>query len=184
MEKVIIIGGSAGSFKVVSKILASLKQDHRFSFVVCLHRLRNVRSGFAEALSINSKIPVTEPFDKDIIRPGHVYLAPANYHLMFEYGYTFSLSVDAPVNHSRPSIDICMETASEVLQSKTIGILLSGANADGAAGLARIAAKGGTTIVQDPEEAEINVMPLSAIRLFNPDHILNTGKIITFIRQL
>jgi two-component system chemotaxis response regulator CheB len=184
MEKLIIVGGSAGSFKVVSNMLAALKPNPRFSYIICLHRLRNVRSGFVEALSINSGVPLLEPNDKDPVKPGHAYLAPANYHLMPDFGYTLSLSVDSPVNHSRPSIDVCMETAAEALQDKAIGILLSGANSDGARGMHKIHEKGGLTIIQDPEDCEIGVMPSSVLGLFKPDYVLSANKIINFICHL
>jgi two-component system chemotaxis response regulator CheB len=146
--------------------------------------LRNIRTGFAEALQINSKIEIVEPDDKEIIRENRIYLAPSNYHLMFEQGNRFSLSVTEPVNHSRPSLDICFETGAEVFRNKTVGVLLSGANMDGAKGMHKIKKEGGLTIVQDPQDSEIQTMPETCINLFQPDHIFNSTKIINFISKL
>jgi len=104
--KAIIIGGSAGSFQVITKILANLPSGFDIPIFLCLHRLKHVRTGFEEALSIKSTLPIIEPYDKQHIRPGKIYLAPANYHMYMELGNTFSLSTEPPVNHSRPSIDL------------------------------------------------------------------------------
>jgi two-component system chemotaxis response regulator CheB len=135
-------------------------------------------------LQINSKIRISEPCDKEIIRENRVYLAPSNYHLMFEHGFRFSLSVADPVNHSRPSLDICFETAAEVFRNKAIGVLLSGANMDGAAGMHKIKKEGGITVVQDPADSEIQTMPVACIHLFKPDHIMDGANIISFISNL
>ena len=104
--KVVVIGGSAGSFQVVVRILHALPTSFALPVILCLHRLKHVRSGFDEALSLRSSIPVQEPNDKETIRPGIAYLAPANYHLYVELGNRFSLSTEEVVNHSRPSIDL------------------------------------------------------------------------------
>ncbi len=120
----------------------------------------------------------------EIIRGGRIYLAPSNYHLMFENGNLFSLSVSEPVNHSRPSIDICFETAAEVYGTRLVGVVLSGANMDGAKGLARVKKEGGLTIVQDPKDSEIQTMPEACLHLFEPDHIYDAARIISFITNL
>lgn len=184
MEKIIIIGGSAGSFKVVTQLLGTLPKSFKHPIVLCLHRLRNVRTGFAEALQINSKLTIFEPEDKEIIRENRVFLAPSNYHIMFAPGNRFSLSVSDPINHSRPSIDICFETAAGLFQKKVVGVLLSGANMDGAKGMHCINKAGGLTIVQDPNDSEIRTMPETCINTFQPDYILNAAKIINFIANL
>jgi two-component system chemotaxis response regulator CheB len=162
----------------------SLSQNFPYTIVLCLHRLRNVRTGLAEVLQINSKLRITEPDDKESIKGNRIYLAPSNYHLMFEEGYRFSLSVREPVNHSRPSLDICFETAAEVFKNKAIGVLLSGANMDGAKGMLKIKKEGGLTIVQSPEDSEIETMPLTCINMFQPDHIFDAEKIVNFINVL
>ena len=184
MKKLVIIGGSAGSFKTMSKLFKLLPVSYPHTIIVCLHRLRSARTGFVEALSMNAKFNICEPFDKEQIKASRAYLAPANYHLIIEHGYSFSLSTDLPRNHSRPSIDITMETAAEVFREKSIGVILSGANNDGAAGMVRIKQTGGTVVVQDPNDSEIKTMPEATIKLVPPDFILNADKIIDFILDL
>ena len=184
VDKLIIIGGSAGSFRIVRDILVSLPASYRVPLILCLHRLRDARKGFLEALELKTEFPLREPRDKERIRPGNAYLAPANYHLQIEYGYYFSLSVDEPVNHSRPSIDIVMDTAAEVFKNKAQGVLLSGANMDGSAGMKKIHDMGGYTVVQDPETAEIPTMPESALKLFIPDLLTHPAGIVSFIKTL
>ncbi len=182
--KAIVIGGSAGSFQVITKVLSSLPKDFQLPVILSLHRLKHVRHGFVEALSIKSNVPVSEPDDKENIRKGNIYLAPANYHLCVELGNTFSLSTEEMVNNSRPSIDITLETAAYTYKDKLIGILLSGANKDGAFGMKRIHDRGGLTIVQEPSECMIDTMPASALKLTQIDYILKTDQIIKFLTEL
>ena len=182
--KAVVIGGSAGSFQGITKILSSLPENFNLPIVMCLHRLKHVRHGFVEALSIKSIKPVIEPYDKENIKKGNVYLAPSNYHLSLELGNSFSLATDEMVNNSRPSIDITLETAAYVYKQKLIGILLSGANRDGALGMKKIKDKGGLTIVQDPEECMIDTMPTSAMKVTEIDHILKIDQIVEFLTQL
>jgi two-component system chemotaxis response regulator CheB len=184
LDKIIIIGGSAGSFKLVSKLLNSLEPDFRHTIVLCLHRLKNARTGFLEALSINCKISLKEPKDKDHILSATIYLCPANYHLLFEYGSQFSLSSLDPVNHSRPSIDLCMDSAAEVFHDKVTGVILSGANNDGAKGLLKIKEMGGVCLIQSPANSEVKTMPQAALELQKPDFVLDGDNIITFIQNL
>jgi len=184
MKHVVVIGGSAGSFKIVSELLSRLPKSFKTPVIICLHRLRSARRGFLEALAINTSVELREPFDKERLEAGKIYLAPANYHLMIDYGYRFNLSVDRAVNHSRPSIDVTMDTAAEIFKDKTIGVLLSGANMDGSAGMHSIHKKGGITIAQNPEDAEIKTMPESAINLFKPNYILDKQGIISHIINL
>lgn len=184
MYKALIIGGSAGSFQVITKILSSLPSNFHLPVLLCLHRLKHVRSGFVEALSIKASIPVIEPFDKDQIKPGKAYLAPANYHMFVELGNRIALSTEEPVNHSRPSIDLSFVTAAQVYREKLIGIILSGANKDGAYGLKKIKDYGGLTIVQDPDECQVKTMTESSLRLTKVDHIYKTNEIIRFLQNL
>lgn len=182
--KAIVIGGSAGSFQGITRILSSLPEDFALPIIMCLHRLKHVRNGFTEALSIKSIKPVTEPCDKENIKKGNVYLAPANYHLCVELGNSFSLSTEEMVNNSRPSIDITLETAAYTYKDKLIGILLSGANKDGALGMKKIKDRGGLTIVQDPSECMIDTMPAAALQLTEIDHSLKVDEIIGFLKEL
>ncbi|MCC5920963.1 MAG: chemotaxis protein CheB [Cyclobacteriaceae bacterium] len=182
--KAIVIGGSAGSFQGITKILSSLPADFQLPIIMCLHRLKHVRHGFVEALSIKSSKPVEEPYDKEGIKKGKVYLAPANYHLGVELGNTFAMGTDDMVNNSRPSIDITLETCAYNYKNKLIGILLSGANRDGAMGMKKIKDRGGLTIVQSPEECMIDTMPKSAMALCEIDHILKVEDIILFLKEV
>ena len=182
--KVIVIGGSAGSFQGITKILSSLPSDFSLPIVMALHRLKHVRHGFVEALSIKSKLPVHEPEDKETIRKGQVYLAPANYHLSVELGNYFSLSTEEMRHNSRPSIDITLETASYAYRQKVLGILLSGANSDGASGMKAIKDRGGVLAVQDPETCLINTMPMAALNITKVDYTLTVEEIINLLIKI
>lgn len=182
--KAVIIGGSAGSFQVVTKILSSLNEKFPVPVLLCLHRLKHVRSGFVEALSLKSNIPIEEPNDKESLKPGRAYLAPANYHMFVELANRIALSTDDPINHSRPAIDLSFITAANAYRDKLIGIILSGANRDGAMGLKVVNDKGGLTIVQDPNECEVKTMTASAMQLTNVDHVYSTDQIIRFLSKI
>lgn len=182
--KAVVIGGSAGSFAVVSKILAQIRSDFHLPIILCLHRLKHVRSGLVEGLSIKSTIPVIEPFDKDKIVPGFVYLAPSNYHLFIEFDNTFSLSTEEVQFHSRPLIDHTLSSAGYIYRDRVIGILLTGANKDGAKGMKDIADRKGFTIVQNPASCEVDTMPKSALKIMTPDLILDHIGIVKFLNSL
>lgn len=182
--KAVVIGGSAGSFQGVVKILSNLPKNFPLPIIMCLHRLKHVRHGFVEALSLKSVVQVTEPNDKESIKKGGIYLAPANYHMSVELGHHFALSTEEMVNNSRPAIDITLGTSAYVYKEKLIGILLSGANKDGARGMKSIKDKKGLTIVQDPTECMIETMPQAALTATKIDHILKVDQIIEFLREL
>lgn len=182
--KAIVIGGSAGSFSVVTRILESLPPDFNIPIILSLHRLKNVKKGFQEALQLKSKLKIVEPNDKESVRNGKVYLAPANYHLCMELGNSFSLSTEPMVNNSRPAIDLTFQSASYVYKHKMIGVILSGANKDGAKGLKSVSDKGGITIVQDPKECVIDTMTRAAIEIAEVDYVLNVDGIIEFLNKL
>ena len=184
LYKAVMIGGSAGSFQVVTKILSSLPKDYPLPVFLCLHRLKHVRSGFVEALSIKAQLPVIEPNDKDHIKAGRIYLAPANYHMYIELGNKISLSTEEPVNHSRPSIDLSFISAAYSYKAKLVGIILSGANKDGAYGLKKVKDSGGLTIVQDPKECQVKTMTTASMKLTTVDHVLTTNQIIDFLLKL
>jgi two-component system chemotaxis response regulator CheB len=184
MHRAVMIGGSAGSFQVVVKILNSLPANYPIPVFLCLHRLKHVRSGFVEALSIKSAIPVVEPFDKETIKPGRAYLAPANYHMYIELGNKIALSTEEPVNHSRPSIDLSFQTAALAYRDKLVGIILSGANRDGATGLKKVKDQGGLCIVQDPKECEVRTMTEASLQATEVDHVFSTDQIIQFLKKL
>ena len=182
--KAVVIGGSAGSFQGIVKILAQLPKEFPLPIIMCLHRLKHVRNGFVEALSLKSVIQVTEPNDKEAIKKGGVYLAPSNYHMSVEIGNHFALSTEEMINNSRPAIDITLGTASYVYREKLIGILLSGANRDGGLGMKHIKDRGGRTIVQEPTECMIDTMPKAALALTKIDHVMKVDLIIDFLKEL
>ncbi len=184
MYKAIVIGGSAGSFQVVTRILSSLPKTLSIPVLLSMHRLKHVRSGFLEALSLKSNLPVIEPDDKEQIKPGRAYLAPANYHMYIEMGNRIALSTEEPVHHSRPSIDLSFITAAQTYRDKLIGIILSGANSDGALGLQKVKEYNGITIVQDPNECQVKTMTEAAIKLTKIDHIFNTDQMIKFLLKI
>jgi two-component system, chemotaxis family, protein-glutamate methylesterase/glutaminase len=182
--KAVVIGGSAGSFQGIVKILSHLPKSFPLPIILCLHRLKHVRNGFVEALSLKSVATVTEPFDKESIKKGGVYLAPSNYHLSVELGNHFALSTEEMINNSRPAIDITLGTAAYVYREKLVGILLSGANRDGGLGMKYIKDKGGVTIVQEPTECMIDTMPKAALSLTKIDHVMKIDQIVDFLKEL
>ena len=182
--KIVVIGGSAGSFSVVSRILSQLDPAFPLPVVLCLHRLKHVRSGLVEGLNMKSNIPVVEPYDKDKLKPGVAMLAPSNYHLFVEFDSTISLSTEPVNNHSRPSIDYAFSSAAYAFREKTIGIILTGANKDGALGIKNIHEKKGYTIVQDPTTCDVDAMPQAALKLFTPDQILKPDDIVKILNGL
>ena len=182
--RAIAIGGSAGSFQVITEILKEIPNDFKIPIFLCFHRLKHIREGFVEALSIHSNIPIVEPDDKEKIKPGIAYLAPANYHMYIELNRTIALSTEELVNFSRPSIDITLQSAGYVYHKSLVGIILSGANKDGAFGLKKIKDNNGYTIIQYPKEAVVPTMPEASEAITQIDEILTTKKIIKFLTEL
>jgi len=180
----IIIGGSAGSFQVIAEILGSLPKTFNIPIILCFHRLQSERNGFIEALSPRSVLPIIEPLDKMPIKGGNIYLAPANYHLYIEADKHFALSVEETENHSRPSIDLAFHTAARVYKEKLIGIILSGANGDGARGSKSINENNGFIIVQDPEDAEVKLMPKASIANAKINKIIKSSEIVSFLLEI
>ena len=178
--EIIMIGGSAGSLQPVTSILEELPEDLDIPVIIVLHRLRNVQSEMDRLLSVKKKI--IEPEDKDKIVPGHIYLAPQNYHLIAETDRTFMLDYSELVNFSRPSIDVTFNSVALAYGSRTLAILLSGANKDGAEGLYNVQAKGGKTVVQDPAIAEFDIMPLAAIKVCTDVSVMGIEEIIQYIK--
>ncbi|MCS7027583.1 MAG: chemotaxis protein CheB [Bacteroidia bacterium] len=184
IDRIIVIGGSAGSFPVSNILLTQIPKNFPIPIVFCMHRLKNIRHGFVEALNLKTNIPVIEPQDKDKIKPNSIYLAPANYHLLVDYDYTFAYSVAESVRYSRPSIDVLFISTALVFGDKTIGILLSGANTDGTEGMQAIHQQGGITIVQDPATCTVQTMTQSAIENVPIQYVLPPEKIIPTLISL
>ena len=167
----IVMGGSAGAFEALQTILPALPRVLPVPIAIVLHLLPGRPSGLAKLFSLKSGLTVKEAEDKEPVAAGTVYLGSPNYHLLLEKDRHFSLSVDAPVHFSRPAIDVLFESAADVFGPALVGVLLSGANEDGARGLLRIHEAGGTTIVQSPEGAAAPQMPEAALRLCTVDHV-------------
>jgi len=158
--RVVVIGASAGGLHALSTVLSALPPGFGMAVVVVQHRSRDSEL-LCDLLQQSCRLPVTEVSDKQEIAPGSVYVAPPDYHLLLEDGF-FSLTVDDPVRYSRPSIDVTFESAADSYGMDVVGVVLTGANPDGAHGLSRIAGAGGYAVVQDPDTAEVPVMPRAA----------------------
>ena len=180
----IVMGGSWGGLQASMAILKGLPADYPIPIILVLHRLKNFESDLQGVFRSKVSIPVQEIEEKEKLKGGCVYLAPSNYHVLIEKDQTFSLDVSEYENYSRPSIDVTFNSASEVFGTGTAGILLSGASKDGSRGLKNIAVKGGTAIVQDPLEAEVNIMPLSAINIIPNCHIFTLQRIHKYLISL
>lgn len=181
--ELVVIGTSWGGLKAIEILLSGLPKKFPLAIAIVQHRQKNAGELLCELLQHHSLLPVLEVEDKQIIAPGHVYLAPADYHLLVEPG-NFALSTEAPVLYSRPSIDLLFESAADAYTSRAIGVILTGANRDGALGLASLKKRGGLAIVQDPTEAESSYMPTAAIAATQVDTILPLAKITSCLIEL
>jgi two-component system chemotaxis response regulator CheB len=179
----IVVGASLGGLRALVAILRGMPIAFPMPFAVVLHRHKDSDGALLEMLRAESPLPASEPCDKEPMLPGHIYLAPADYHLLVEPTH-FSLSIDEPVRYARPSIDVLFESAADAFGGKTIGIVLTGANGDGAVGAARIRARGGRVIVQDPATAEAPQMPQAVLASVNPDYILSLDRIAPLLIEL
>lgn len=181
--ELLIIAGSAGSLTVLLEIIPKIKTPLNFTILIVLHRKGGLNSNICEVFSNKTTINIFECEDKEVIKPGNIYFAPADYHLLIERDGLFSLDYSEKVNYSRPSIDVTLIDAANIYEKKLAAILLSGANADGAEGLFYVHKKNGTTIVQSPISAEIDTMPKEALKLFEPNYVANVAEIITLINN-
>ena len=182
--KIVLIGGSAGSLKVLLTFLPDLKKDLSFPIVIVLHRKSSSDSVLVELLKTKTPLTVVEPEEKTALENAKIYLAPPDYHLLIEKDHSISLDFSEKLNFSRPSIDISFISASEIYHDKVMAILLSGANADGVAGLKYIKANNGMAVVQKPETAEVDYMPLKAVERVELDFILDPREMADFINKL
>ena len=180
----IVIGGSSGALDALAALLPALPPGYPLALAVVLHLPPTQPSHLVEVLQVKSSLPTREPDDKEPIVPGTLYVAPPNYHLLVERGRSFALSVDLPVLFSRPSIDVLFESAADAFGPHLAGVLLSGANEDGARGLARIAEAGGLTIVESPATAAVPTMPAAALRRAAIDHAAPAAAIGTLLARL
>jgi two-component system chemotaxis response regulator CheB len=180
----VVIGGSWGGMRAVEVLLHGLGDDCPAAVVVALHRGTDEGARLPRLLQHYTALPVREVEDKDDLQSGTVYLAPADYHTLIEAKGTIGLSTEERVRYARPSIDVLFRTAGEAYRERCVGIVLTGANDDGADGLRRIKQLGGVAIVQDPGSAERHEMPTAAIEATDADVVLPLGEIGLFLRGL
>jgi two-component system chemotaxis response regulator CheB len=180
----IVIGASAGGIRALLKILSPLPATYQLPIVVVLHLPHDRESKLIDVFQYHCALPVREARDKERIKTGTLYFAGTGYHLSVERDRSFSLSCEEPVSYARPAIDVLMQSAADAYGPGLAGFLLTGANHDGAEGMACIKAAGGLTIVQDPNEAEISVMPQAAINCCKPDMILSLHDIYALLIDL
>jgi len=184
IEKVVIIGGSAGSLDVLIKVLPQLKPIPNFALVIVLHRKSAEDNTLEELIAMKTIIQVRQVEDKTMLLQGYIYVAPSDYHLLFETNGELSLDISEKVNYSRPSIDVSFESAAEVYGPKLTGILLSGANADGTYGLKVIKQQRGTVVIQDPATAEMPFMPRTALENNSPDFVLDVDGLLQYLNNI
>lgn len=180
----IVIGVSAGGKDALEAFFSSLPGNFPLPLIVIQHRLVTADNYLIELLNERCNLTVKEMDEKESVKPGIIYIAPPAYHLLIEDDKTFSFSYDQPVCYARPSVDVLFESASDVYGPNLIGIVLTGANHDGSAGLKKIKERGGLTIVQNPETAEYDSMPKAAIAVTEIDHILPLDQIGPFLVKL
>jgi two-component system, chemotaxis family, protein-glutamate methylesterase/glutaminase len=179
----IVIGGSAGSLDVLLQVLPSVDPQLRIPIIIVLHRKSANDNLLADLLSSRTNLHVKEADEKEVISPGYIYIAPADYHLLLESDRSFSLDYSEKINYSRPSIDVVFQSAADVYGPSLVCILLSGANADGTEGFKYVKEKGGYTAVQDPDSAEVDYMPRSALLNNCTDSVLPVDAIAAFINN-
>ncbi len=177
--EVVVIGASLGGLEAVSTVLAALPSGFPLPVVVAQHRAAAPPAD--DDLSViwqrHTSLSVCEAEDKSPIAPGHVYVAPADYHLLIEARDLFALSTEGPVLWARPSIDVLFETAAEAYGERVIGVILTGASGDGSQGTRAILARGGCALVQDPSSAECDVMPRAVLAVTPVNHVLGLQEI-------
>jgi two-component system chemotaxis response regulator CheB len=180
--EIIAIGTSTGGLKALHTLLSGLAEEFPLPVVIVQHRSTS-ETGLCEFLAQSSTLPVAEPEDKEPVMAGRVYLAPRDYHLLIE-NRSFALSVDHAVAYARPSIDVLFESVADQYGEKAVGVILTGANNDGARGLAKISSLGGVTLVENPETAASNEMPRSALAHTKADWVLPLEEIAPCLNKL
>jgi two-component system chemotaxis response regulator CheB len=176
-----VIGASAGATDALGVILPALPADFAIPIIMTVHIPKDVPNLLIELFGPKTKLRIVEVEDKSPIVAGTIYVAPPDYHVLVEADGCLSLSVEAPVHFSRPSIDVLFESAALVYGPRLVGVLLSGASEDGARGLGVIRERGGRTLVQDPTTAQVPVMPAAAIRLGAAERVLTLQEIAAYL---
>jgi two-component system chemotaxis response regulator CheB len=180
----VAIGASAGGVQALLELLPALRADQKLTVFVVLHLPRDRPSLLVDVFTPKCALQVREAQDKEPAARGTIYFAPPNYHLLIDSGPRLSLSADDLVNHSRPSIDVLFESAADIYRERLLGIILTGANEDGAAGLAAVHDAGGITVVQEPLTAQSTLMVRSALELRTPDLVLDLTQVAELLGGL
>jgi two-component system chemotaxis response regulator CheB len=173
----VVIGASAGGVEALGMILPALPATFRPSLLIVLHLPRERPSLLVEIYEKRCALPIREADDKEPIEPGTIYFAPPDYHMLVERNRQIALSTEEPVHYSRPSVDVLFESAADVYGTQLLGVILTGANEDGAAGLHAIHRAGGVTVVQQPDSAKVPLMIVSALQRNPADFILSLPEI-------
>lgn len=179
----IVIGASAGAVQALSAILPGLEHGFAYAVLIVVH-VPPGGSGLAPLFQAKCNLPVREPDDKQPIVAGHIYFAPADYHMLVESDFSISLTMDEPVLFSRPSIDVLFESAAEVCDASLVAVLLTGANEDGANGVQAVAAAGGTVLIENPETAFMATMPAAAMACCSGAKVMSLEAITRYLAKM
>lgn len=179
----VVVGTSWGGLDALRELIAGFSPEFDIPVAIVQHRHRDSGAVFARILQEHTRLRVCEAEDKQPVEAGCVYVAPANYHLLVERGH-LSLSTEAPVRYSRPSIDVTMTSAAVAYTHRAVGVILTGSNADGAGGLRRIADYGGMAVIQDPASAEVQEMPEAALEAVPTARVFTLDRIAPFLSTL
>ena len=179
----IVIGASAGGVQALSRILPALRADFASPVIIVVHVPPRKDNALVDLFARKCILTVKEAEDKEPLVAGTIYFAPPDYHLLVEAGGTLALSSEETVNHSRPAIDVLFETAADAFGPALTGIILTGANHDGAQGLKAVGAAGGVAIAQDPATAEVATMPAAALSACPSARAMSLDQIITFLQE-
>ena len=182
--ELVVIGGSSGGLEATLALLHALSEDYRIPTLLVLHQRANRVSGVPAMLAKHTHLHVLEPDDKQRIEEGRLYVAPPNYHLLVEKEKILSLSSDDPVNYCRPAIDVTLETAATAYGAGMVTCILSGANQDGACGALTVKQKGGRVYVQNPDEAQVDVMPVAVTKMVAVDGELSLQAMADMLNAL
>lgn len=180
----VVIGASWGGLGAVSTILAGVPWRINAAIVLCQHQYPHAISTLAQVLRGRTRLKVVEVEDKMPLEPGVLYICPPNYHTLIERDRCFALNIDPPVMYCRPAVDVLFQSAAEAYRERLAGVVLTGANEDGAAGLYHVARCGGMPIVQKPSTAEVPVMPEAALKQVPWAHVMTLGEIGEFVGSL
>jgi two-component system chemotaxis response regulator CheB len=183
-DKLLVIGGSAGSLQVILALLGAIGEDFPMPVLIVLHRNGGFESSLEELFSSRTRLPIREVEEKDPLHAGTIYLCPADYHVLLEKDHSFSLDYSERVHFSRPSIDVTFRSAADIFGPGLICLLLSGGNADGAEGMQYAQERGGLAVVQDPATADVPYMPQLAISRMKVDFIVPADEIPGFVHGL